>query len=204
MPRVAIVRYGVGNILSVTSAFREAGAEVVVIRDPESTAKAIVDADALVLPGVGSFGRAIRFLDNMGDLRDFIAERRVPMLGICLGMQLLFEESEEAPGVKGLSLLPGKIVRMKARRVPRIGWGPVDEKGSSLLEGVNTQAFYFVHSYAHFNVNEDFVAATASYEGLTYTAVVEAPPLYGTQFHPERSGREGRKVIVNFLKLAKR
>jgi len=204
MTRVAIVRYGVGNILSVKSAFREAGAEVAVVEGSSSASALVRGADAVVLPGVGSFGRAVRFLRGMGDVVDYISSRSVPVLGICLGMQLLFEESDEAPGVRGLSLLPGRVARLRARRVPRIGWGPVSDEGSTLLEGVDPSAFYFVHSYAHLDVGEDFVKATASYEGLTYSAVVESPPFYGTQFHPERSGREGRKVIANFLAAARR
>jgi len=201
MVRVAIVKYGVGNILSVKSALHELGVEARVVSGKDEIGSA--DFDAIILPGVGSFGRAMRFLSSWGITGEWLKDRGMPTLGICLGMQLYFEESDEAPGVRGLGVFRGKVDRLPARKLPRIGWGAVEPGNSELLDGVEKPVFYFVHTYA-FLGDVDFVKARAEYEGHSYAAVVESWPFYGTQFHPERSGDQGMVVLKNFLGLVKR
>lgn len=201
MVRVAIIKYGVGNILSVKSALHELGVETRIIVGINE----IEDAgfDAIILPGVGSFGRAMKFLSSWGITGERLKDSGIPTLGICLGMQLYFEESDEAPGIRGLGIFRGKVDRLPARKLPRIGWGVVEADHSELLHGIEKPIFYFVHTYA-FLGDRDFVKARAKYEGFSYAAVVEAWPFYGTQFHPERSGVQGRMVLKNFLGLVKR
>jgi len=197
--RVAVLKYGVGNIYSVVSALRRVGAEAYVALSVSEALK----ADAIVLPGVGTYSAAMRRVGGARHQLVEAVEEGTPILGICLGMQLFFEESEE--GGRGLSLLPGRVVRLKASKLPHMGWSLVRVKASSLLlEGVGDGAyFYFMHSYALTNTASPWVKAVAVH-GQEFAAVVEKPPLYGTQFHPERSGRRGLTVLSNFIREVRR
>jgi imidazole glycerol-phosphate synthase subunit HisH len=181
---VAICRYGAGNVRSVELAFRRLGAEAAATDDP-ATVRA---ADLAVLPGVGSAASAMDGLRGRGldeALLERIRERR-PVLGICLGLQLALDETEEDGGVAGLGLVPGRAVRLREGRVPRIGWAEVEPDG---------EAYWFAHSYAC-----ETPAATATSEGLA--AVVESGPFLGVQFHPEKSGAAGRRFLERCLSRA--
>lgn len=199
---IAIIDYDSGNTASVMNAFRTLGEEVILTDNKE----VLLSADRVVLPGVGAFGDAMKKL-NERDLIDTIKEivdRGTPFLGICLGMQLLFEESEESPGVRGLSLLPGKFLRFPEDpdlKVPQIGWNDLSFLHTSkLFEGIEQGTHvYFVHSYyLPVNENTDFIAATTQY-GVTVGAAVEQNNLFGCQFHPEKSAEAGRRILMNFL-----
>ncbi len=201
MTRIAIVKYGVGNIYSVRAGLERQGASPVVVSSLGEAARSNIDA--LVFPGVGAYPAASRRILGEREELAKLLENGVPVLGICLGMQLFFEESEE--GGKGLGLLRGRVERLEAPKLPHIGWTRVRIIGESeLLEGVPDNTYmYFVHSYAYKNTEAPWVRAIASY-GEDFAAVVEEPPLYGTQFHPERSGRHGSRVLGNFVRLVRR
>jgi len=199
-PKIAIVKYGVGNVYSVYSGLKRAGAQPEIIEGLDGLNR----YDGIVLPGVGAYLSAIKKLKEWGfeKLLDAI-DGGVKVLGICLGMQLFFEESMEGGLVQGLGLLPGRIERLPVRKLPHIGWSKVyPSRKCRLLEGVKYgQYFYFVHSYAHLDSQQKFSCAYTEYEGITFTAAIEAPPLYGTQFHPERSGVAGLRVLKNFIQI---
>jgi glutamine amidotransferase len=191
---IAVLDYGMGNLRSVQKALEHVGAEPEVTRDPAR----IRAAEALVLPGVGAFPKAMEAVREHG-LDELIAERRaagVPVLGICLGMQLLFGESEE--GGSGLGLLEGGVVRLRARQVPHMGWNTLSLSGATeVLDGLEDQDVYFAHSYGV--DTEDAVVATVDHEGRV-VAAVERGALAGVQFHPERSGAAGARVLENVLR----
>lgn len=201
---IAIIDYGVGNLFSLSCSFSAIGAETVITGD-EAVIKA---ADRLVLPGVGAFGDAARKLRECG-LYDIIkreAENGKPLLGICLGMQLLFERSFEYGIHEGLSLLKGDIVPMEERidkslKIPHIGWNKLKfTKDSPLFKYINDGDFvYFVHSYFAENCN-DSLAATTDY-GKDLTAVVSKGNIFGCQFHPEKSGETGLKILRAFCEM---
>ncbi|MEM2282512.1 MAG: imidazole glycerol phosphate synthase subunit HisH [Candidatus Hadarchaeales archaeon] len=194
--KLAVIDYGMGNIKSVWNAFKYLGVEPTIVRSPSK-----LNAERIVLPGVGSFG------NGMKNLRPFVPKilealrSGTPFLGICLGLHILFEGSEESPGVKGLGLIKGRVVRMPTRlKLPHMGWNSLKiEKECPLFEGLNDAYVYFVHSY-HAEPEEDVVAATTQY-GCRVTAAVWKGNMYGTQFHPEKSGKVGLKMLENFLKL---
>jgi glutamine amidotransferase len=201
-PRVAILDYGMGNLRSVEKALEHAGATPVRTRDHDE----IRAADGAVLPGVGAFPKA------MGNLRELqfdvligelLAAAR-PVLGICLGMQLLFEASSENEGAWGLGLLGGRVERLPAPglKVPHIGWNEVRwTRRTALTEGLpDTSPFYFVHSYAPIAVSEDDVLGTSSY-GEPFACAVEREPVYGVQFHPEKSSSHGLQLLRNFTSI---
>ena len=180
----AICSYGAGNVRSVQLAFERLGARVAVVDDPDT----VLAADLAVLPGVGSAGSAMAGLRRRGldeALCARVADGR-PVLGICLGLQLALEESEEDGGVAGLRLAPGRAVRLQGGRVPRIGWAPLDDGG---------ETYWYAHSYA-----AESPAATATSEGLT--AIVEHGAFVGVQFHPEKSGAAGARFLERCLSRA--
>ncbi len=204
---IAIIDYGAGNLQSVKKALDYLGEPNLI------TAKSseIEAADALVLPGVGSFGDAMQSLTDSGLLETVRAAALsdTPFLGICLGLQLLFPESEESEGVKGLGVLPGKIIKFPGDRglkIPQIGWNSINiREGCKLYAGVPQNAYvYFVHSYYLQAADPEVVAATAEY-GVTFHASVadEAHRLYATQFHPEKSGAVGLRILRNFAAMQK-
>ena len=201
---IAVIDYDAGNLKSVENALLLLGEKPVATRDPEL----ILGADRVILPGVGSFGDAMRNLTAFG-LVDPIrkaAKNGTPLLGICLGMQLFFESSEESPGVEGLSILPGRILRIppaSGLKIPHMGWNSLRiREGAKLYSGVAQGEFvYFVHSYYLKADVEDHVAATTEY-GVKIDASVEAGNIFGCQFHPEKSGDVGLCMLKNFAKIS--
>jgi len=196
---IAILDYGAGNLRSVENTLAEIGAEYTLVQDAAGLGR----ARKIILPGVGHFGQMMRALDAM-QVRDALMERiraGVPFLGICLGLQALFERSEEAPEVCGLGLYKGVVRRFPAgARVPHMGWNQLDANGGArLLAGLDASAFvYFAHSYYAPAVPQ--TAATCTYS-LPYTAVLESGNTFGVQFHPEKSGPCGLRVVRNFVEL---
>lgn len=202
---IAIIDYDAGNIKSVEKALLSLNEEVTLTRDRET----ILQAKGIILPGVGAFGDAMDKLNKYG-LVDVIREavdRRIPFLGICLGLQLMFESSEENPGVQGLCLLPGKILKIPIKeglKIPHIGWNDLrfPRKGR-LFEGLSNQTFvYFVHSYYLAAEDEEIVTATTEYGTLIH-ASVEKDNIFGCQFHPEKSSEAGLKILQNFVDITK-
>jgi len=203
-PEVTIVNYGMGNLHSVGKGLEKAGARVEVTSEPAALAR----ARAIVLPGVGAFGDAVRNLTATG-CRDILVERMragVPFLGICLGLQMLVEASEENLGVLGLGLLPGRCKRFAAgKKVPQIGWNEIRHGGSHpLLAGIpDGTHFYFVHSYYVETDEPGDTAATCEYGGETFTACAGRGRVFATQFHPEKSQRLGLRLLANFVNSLK-
>jgi imidazole glycerol-phosphate synthase subunit HisH len=199
-PRVGVCDYGVGNLRSVERALTKGGAHPVVSADPTQLA----DCDGLVLPGVGAFVAAATALHERG-IDAAVAEmvqRGRPILGVCLGFQLLFDESDEGSGGKGLGVIPGRVRRLDGRRgkVPHMGWNRLAmRRPSALLDGLADGEFvFFVHSYAGIPDDDRDVVATADYGGEV-VAVVERGAVLGTQFHPEKSGAAGLRIYANFV-----
>ena len=200
---IAIIDYDAGNIKSVEKALQSLGQEVVVTRDHD----VLLNADKVILPGVGAFGDAMERLNEYGltDTIKKIVNKNTPFLGICLGLQLLFESSEEAPGVKGLSVLPGKIVRFPSEiglKIPQIGWNELKQPNKGrLFKGIYDGEFvYFVHSYYLIADDPKDVVATTEY-GVTVHASVERGNVFACQFHPEKSSDVGLKILKNFIDL---
>lgn len=199
---IAIIDYDAGNIKSVEKAILSLGSQAVITRDKE----AILRADKVILPGVGAFGDAMEKLRAYGlvDIIKRVVENKTPFLGICLGLQLLFEESEEAQGVEGLGILKGKILHIpdKGLKVPQIGWNSLrfPNKGR-LFKGIDEGAYvYFVHSYYLKADEPDIVTATTEYATLIH-ASVEKDNVFACQFHPEKSSAVGLKILKNFIEL---
>lgn len=200
---IAIIDYDAGNIKSVEKALKRLGQEVKVARDREE----ILYADKVILPGVGSFGDAMEKLVNYG-LKDVIYEvvdKKIPFLGICLGMQLLFERSDETPGVDGLGILKGEILRIpetSGLKIPHMGWNSLEFHGNGkLFKGLPSEPYvYFVHSYYLKAEEEEIVTATAEY-GTCIHASVEKGQVFGCQFHPEKSSDIGIQILQNFVEL---
>ncbi|MDR2024667.1 MAG: imidazole glycerol phosphate synthase subunit HisH [Hungatella sp.] len=200
---IAIIDYDAGNLKSVEKALTALGEKPVVSREKEI----LLSADKVILPGVGSFGDAMEKLHQyeLVDVIHQVVSRGTPLLGICLGLQLFFESSTECEGVRGLSLLPGKIVRFPRTpglKVPHMGWNRLDIKPDArLFKGIDSGAYvYFVHSYYLEAGRESDVAASAVY-GIRFVASVERENLFACQFHPEKSGDTGLKILKNFIEL---
>ncbi|MBR5134076.1 MAG: imidazole glycerol phosphate synthase subunit HisH [Clostridia bacterium] len=198
---IAILDYGAGNLRSVQLAFARLNADAVVTKD----ADVAMAADGLVLPGVGAFADAMQALENSGLIPVLERAKEVgqPLLGICLGMQALFDGSEEGEGVKGLGFVPGFVRRLpdnKGLKIPHMGWNDIRaEKDSPLLCDLPAEPYvYFVHSYACFCDNADDVLTTTEY-GVRFCSSVQRGHIFGTQFHPEKSGRVGEQMLKNFL-----
>jgi imidazole glycerol-phosphate synthase subunit HisH len=201
-PPVAVLDYGVGNLHSAAKALDRAGADVRVVATVEEAA----GAAGLVVPGVGAYGACLTGLASAGGAAAVAGWLRGgrPLLGICVGMQLLFEASDEGPVADGVGVLPGKIRRLTGGvKIPHIGWDEVTVRpGSRLLAGLGDGTrFYFVHSYAP-EPDGDAVAAVCDYGGC-FAAVVERGNLFGTQFHPEKSGAAGLALLANFVAEAR-
>ena len=197
----AIIDYDAGNIRSVEKALRFLGEDTSVTGNPEE----ILKADRVILPGVGAFGDAMEKLRRSGLDKTIyeVVRRKTPFLGICLGLQLLFESSEECEGVSGLGLLPGKIVRIPAAlglKIPHIGWNALSfPSPGRLFRGIPDGAYvYFVHSYYLQAQEKACVKATTEY-GVTIHAAVEKDNIFACQFHPEKSSETGLQILRNFL-----
>jgi imidazole glycerol-phosphate synthase subunit HisH len=195
---IAILDYGMGNLRSVAKALEHVGGEPVLT----SSHARVREADRVVLPGVGAMPRAMKEVHSLG-LDELLRERvevGVPVLGLCMGMQLLFESTEELGGAEGIGLLKGTVVRLNAPRVPQIGWNPVSwRRRGTLNDGLpDPCAFYHANSYVARAEEEADVLGTADYGG-EFVSVVERPPVYGLQSHPEKSGPDGLRLLRNFL-----
>lgn len=194
---IAIFDYGAGNLRSVQNTLGELGCQYTLVRDSAG----LQAASKIILPGVGHFGQMMRALDEL-QVRQTLLDRiaaGVPFLGICLGMQALFERSAEAPEVQGLGLYEGSVERFPLdARVPHMGWNELKPRpGSQLMSNLDSRPFvYFAHSY--YVPENPRAAATCTYE-LTYTAAIESENVYGVQFHPEKSGTTGLQIVRNFL-----
>ena len=202
---IAIIDYDAGNIKSVEKACQFLGEEVIVTRDRET----IMAADGVILPGVGAFGDAMEKLHSyeLADTIKDVAKSGKPFLGICLGLQLMFESSDEAPGVEGLGILPGKIVRIpdgEDIKVPHIGWNSLSfpNKGR-LYKGLEENCFvYFVHSY-YLQAGEPKMVVASTEYGVDIHASVEKGNVFACQFHPEKSSTVGLKILENFISVVK-
>ena len=200
--RIGIVNYGMGNLRSVEEAIEHVGA----VPEISGDADRLREADGLVLPGVGAFPRAMERIRELG-LAALITERvaaGIPVLGVCLGMQLLFESSTENDGAEGLGLLAGEVTALVAPglKLPHIGWAKLGlVRPSPLTEGIaDGSAFYFVHSFAVRPADEEDLLATASY-GDSFAAIVGRDNVFGAQFHPEKSSAAGLRMLANFSAL---
>ena len=200
---IAIIDYDAGNIKSVEKALHYLGEETVVSRDPQ----VLLSADKVILPGVGSFGDAMNNLNKFGlvpVIRE-LTEKGTPFLGICLGLQLLFERSDEAPGVEGLGVLKGDILKLPDKegyKIPHMGWNSLDfPQEGRLFKGLGEHPYvYFVHSYYLKAAEEEIVTTTADYT-TTIHASVEKDNVFACQFHPEKSSDVGLRILKNFVEL---
>lgn len=201
---VAIIDYGMGNIHSVQKALESLGTSTAVV----TTADAVVKADKLVLPGVGAFDDAMSELENKGLVKailDYVKTGK-PFLGICLGLQLFFDKSQEAQSKKGLGIISGEVVRFDNKldlKVPHMGWNELilQKMNCPLLKGLNDSEFvYFCHSF-YVKPAEESVSAAVTEYGVRFTSIVWRDNVYGVQFHPEKSQKTGMRVLENFVNL---
>ncbi len=198
---VAIIDYDAGNVKSVEKAVAALGKSAILTGKPDE----ILSAEHVILPGVGAFGDAMKKLNQYGlvDTIRKVIEKQTPFLGICLGLQLLFESSEESPGVEGLGILPGKIARIPEKddlKIPHIGWNSLSYPNQGrLFQGVPEQSYvYFVHSY-YLQADEPEIVKAVTEYGTTIHASVEKDNIFACQFHPEKSSEVGMTILKNFL-----
>lgn len=199
--KVTIIDYGAGNVPSVERALQRLGADT----ERTNSQDTIAEAEALLLPGVGHYATLVRALDEQKMREPLVGaiERGVPFLGICLGLQVLFESSAESPQLRGLNLLPGKVCSLPSTvKLPHMGWNQIAlNRESRLLAGIGPgEYFYFAHSYAARDSNGSTTATC--FHGASFAAVVERQNVYGVQFHPEKSGESGARLLQNFLRIA--
>ena len=200
---IAVIDYGMGNLLSVTKALEHMGGNPVKITSPDELDR----ASAFVLPGVGNFGDGMKNLNESGFSPAIIkaVEKGKPMLGICLGMQLLLENSEEAPGIKGLGIFKGSVIRFrdKSLKVPHMGWNQVriNQACKNFKDVPDDSYFYFVHSYYAQPDDASIVCGVTSY-GVDFASAIGREGIFATQFHPEKSQDAGLKILENFVKSA--
>lgn len=201
---IAIIDYDAGNLKSVEKALKFLGEEAVITRQKEE----ILNADKVILPGVGAFGDAMHNLNQFGlvDVIKEVVDLGKPFLGICLGLQLLFERSEESPGVEGLGILKGEILRIPdcpGLKIPHMGWNSLKIKPEAkLFKGLEDPYVYFVHSYYLKAADESIVAATTEYSTII-RASVQSGNVFACQFHPEKSSRVGLQILRNFAEMEK-
>jgi len=195
---IAIVDYGMGNLFSIYNALHHVEADPRIVREPEGLA----GAEGIVVPGVGAFGRCMDQLSRFGVALSRAREKGTPILGICIGLQVLFEESEESPGARGLGWIKGKVVRLPdGVMIPQMGWNSLSIKRPvQVLEGISDKdMFYFVHSYYGQPQDRSVIAATTEH-GVEVIAAIAKDNLFATQFHPEKSGAKGLKILENFVR----
>lgn len=195
---ITIIDYKSGNLRSISNGFRKLNSDVIVTSDVDD----IVNAEYLVLPGVGAFGEAMK---NISPFKDVIYEHihdDKPFLGICLGQQLLMSDSEETPDIKGLNFFKGSVKYLPVNlKIPHMGWNRIKVTNNCpIFEDVDGKYFYFVHSYHVVPDNDEIIAATTDYE-ISIAAALSQNNLFATQFHPEKSGRDGLKILKNFINL---
>jgi len=199
---VAVVNYGVGNLRSIRKGLEKSGAQVKVTHNPND----LRSADAIVLPGVGAFAPAVK---NMAPIADVVAEAMndgKPILGVCLGLQLLFTRSSEGGSIKGLDFISGDVVKLpESVKTPQMGWNTIDfAKFHPLLDGVKDHSYvYFVHSYYPQPTDPDVIVTTTEY-GVSFASMVAKKNLFATQFHPEKSSKTGLMMLKNFVRIVKR
>jgi len=200
MVEIAVVDYGVGNLHSIRRGLELAGASVVVTGD----AAEMEVADAIVLPGVGAFGSAMQQLGNKLEVIRDAVEGKKPLLGVCLGMQLLLDSSEESD-IPGMGLVKGKVLRLpRGLKVPQMGWNSIELKSEHpFVEGIASESdVYFVHSYYTCPDNSKLIVASTDY-GIDFPAIIASDSMVGTQFHPEKSGKVGLRMLKNFVEMIK-
>ncbi len=198
---VAIVNYGMGNLFSIYNALDHVGGNPRLARDPED----LNGAKAIVVPGVGAFGSCMSQLSRFSESLSQHLQEGVPMLGICVGMQVLFPESEESPAASGLGWIKGKVVRLpEGVMIPQMGWNSLSIRlRSEMLDGISDgDMFYFVHSYYGRPEDDSVIAATTEH-GVQVTAAVCKDNLFATQFHPEKSGPKGLQILKNFVRASR-
>jgi glutamine amidotransferase len=200
---ITIIDYGSGNLKSIRNGFHRVGVDVNISKDKTD----IANAEALILPGVGAFGNAMENLRHYQETIHQHIDDGKPFLGVCLGLQVLFGQSQENPGVKGLEVFRGEVVRFpqflrdKGLKIPHMGWNDLQiKKECPVLDGVGRDYMYFVHSYCIQPENMDIVAATVDY-GMEVPAVIFQDNVIATQFHPEKSGPVGLRILANFLEM---
>ena len=200
---IAIIDYDAGNIKSVEKALQKLGADVVITKDAET----ILNAEKVILPGVGAFGDAMANLNkyNLVTVIKQVVKKGIPFLGICLGLQLLFDRSDETPGVEGLGILKGEVLRIpdhEELKIPHMGWNSLHlQNDGRLFEGLSEDSYvYFVHSYYLKAEEPEIVKATVEY-GVTIHASVEKGNVFACQFHPEKSSDVGLQILKNFVEL---
>ncbi len=194
---IAIIDYGTGNLKSIRNGFLKVGVNATITRDPYEIKK----ADALILPGVGAFGRAMKYLEDYKEIiYDFIDTGK-PFLGVCLGLQLLFTKSQEDEGIKGLDIFKGEVLRLpEGLKIPHMGWNNLKIVNECpIFDETSNDYMYFVHSYYVKPEDESIIAATTEY-GIDVTAAVCKDNVFATQFHPEKSGEAGLNILRNFVK----
>jgi imidazole glycerol-phosphate synthase subunit HisH len=195
---IAIVDYGLGNLRSIYNALVRVNAVPEIVREP----KGLAEADGVVVPGVGAFGRCMEQLSIFGEPLSDVRKAGTPILGICIGLQVLFEKSQESPEARGFGWISGQVVRLpEGVNIPHMGWNNLSiKKPVDLLDGVvDGDMFYFVHSYYCLPEDKSVITATTDY-GTDVTAMISKDNLTATQFHPEKSGQKGLRILENFVR----
>lgn len=212
MSYIAIIDYNIGNIKSINNAFSSIGAKAVITRDKDE----ILAADGVVLPGVGAFSHGMDKLlqYDLIDTIKTVASKEVPLLGVCLGMQLLFDSSEEFGNTKGLGLIPGKVVKItpldpRFPKLPHVSWNAIVERectdwNETILHNINSgEDMYFVHSYMVVPEHDKHILSRTAYSNLEFCSTVKNGNIFGCQYHPEKSAEKGLKIIDNFVNISK-
>ena len=207
--QLVIVDYGIGNVRSILNAFEKVGVEPILSRDRGE----ILSADGVILPGVGAFSHGMKNLHkySLAQILKEYAKTDKPLLGICLGMQMLFDESEEFGTTKGIGIIAGKVIKLpmkndKSEKLPHVSWNEIEQKDISwndtILQNIKSKSdMYFVHSYIAVPSNNNFILSTTTYSDFEFCSSVKKNNIYGCQFHPEKSAKDGLKIVENFLKI---